>query len=161
MDELYAKVKDSEQARWLWLVIDPVTKVIPTLHLGGRRSIDAYAVAHDLKERLLPDCVPGVMTDGLWMHFYALTAHFGSWFRPKRARTDHWQPAEELVIGQLVKRREHYAVTFTLTRMLWGKRSSLYARLTACGFRSTIQTAFIERVNLTLRQSVSLLTRRT
>jgi hypothetical protein len=52
-------------------------------------------------------------------------------------------------------------VTFNLTRMLWGKRSALYARLTACGFRSTIQTAFIERVNLALRQSVSLLTRRT
>ena len=96
MDELYAKVKDSEQACWLWLVIDPVTKVIPTLHLGGRKSIDAYAVAHDLKERLEPDCVPSVMTDGLWMYFYALTAHFGHWFRPKRARTDHWQPDERL-----------------------------------------------------------------
>lgn len=33
--------------------------------------------------------------------------------------------------------------------------------MTACGFRATIQTAFIERVNLTLRQSVSLHTRRT
>jgi hypothetical protein len=34
LDELYAQVKDREQARWLWLVIDPVTKIIPTLHLG-------------------------------------------------------------------------------------------------------------------------------
>jgi hypothetical protein len=25
LDELYAQVKDREQARWLWLVIDPVT----------------------------------------------------------------------------------------------------------------------------------------
>jgi hypothetical protein len=41
LDELYAQVKDSEQARWLWLVIDPVTKIIPTLHLGGRKGEDA------------------------------------------------------------------------------------------------------------------------
>jgi transposase InsO family protein len=45
--------------------------------------------------------------------------------------------------------------------MLWGKRRALFARLTAHGFRSTIQTAFIERVNLTIRQGVSLLTQRT
>lgn len=44
LDELYAKVRDSEQARWLWLAIDPVTKVIPSLHLGGRKNEDAYAV---------------------------------------------------------------------------------------------------------------------
>jgi transposase-like protein len=30
LDELYAKVRDSEQARWLWLTIDPITKVIPS-----------------------------------------------------------------------------------------------------------------------------------
>jgi transposase-like protein/IS1 family transposase len=160
-DELYARVRTIEKARWLWLAIDPVSKALPSLHLGGRTSADAYAVVHDFKERLDPACVPAATSDGLRAYFYALTAHFGCWFRPKRAHTDHWQPAEELVIGQLVKRREHYTVTFTLTRMLWGKRSALYARLTACGFRSTIQTAFIERVNLTLRQSVSLLTRRT
>ena len=28
LDELYAQVKDSEQARWLWLVMDPLTKGI-------------------------------------------------------------------------------------------------------------------------------------
>ncbi len=33
-----------------------------------------------MKERLDPACVPPkVMTDGLWMYFYALTAHFGQW----------------------------------------------------------------------------------
>ena len=29
VDELYAKVRDSEKAAWLWLAIDPVTKIIP------------------------------------------------------------------------------------------------------------------------------------
>jgi IS1 family transposase len=113
LGELYAQVKDSEQARWLWLVIDPVTKVIPTLHLGGRKGEDAYAVAHDLKERVAPGCVPSFMTDGLWLYFYALTAHFGQWFRPPRARTDHWQPDQNFRHAQLVKRTHRRRLTYT------------------------------------------------
>jgi len=42
-----------------------------------------------------------------------------------------------------------------------GKRSVLYAILLAHGFIATSQTAFIERLNLTIRQGVALLTRRT
>jgi IS1 family transposase/transposase-like protein len=161
LDELYAQVKDREQARWLWLVIDPVTKVIPTLHLGGRKRDDAYAVAHDLKERVAPDCVPNFMTDGLWMYFYALTAHFGHWFRPPRARTDHWQPDKDFRHAQLVKRTHRRQLTYTIRRMAWGKRSELFEVLAANGFRQTIQTAFIERLNLTFRQGIAGLGRQT
>jgi hypothetical protein len=52
MDELYAKVRGTEETRWLWLAIDPVSKALPALHLGGRRSADAYALVYDLKHRL-------------------------------------------------------------------------------------------------------------
>ena len=161
MDELYARVKDNAQTCWLWLVIDPMTKVIPTLHLGGRKHDDAYAVAHDLKERLVPACVPNVMTDGLWIYFYALTAHFGHWFRPKRARTDHWQPDENFRHAQLVKRTQRRRLTYTVRRMAWGQRGELLAVLAANGFRRVIQTAFIERVNLTFRQGIAGLARET
>jgi len=61
----------------------------------------------------------------------------------------------------LIKRREHRKLTFTITRMRWGKRSDLYQVLEAQGFARNIQTAFIERLNLTIRQGVSLLTRKT
>jgi IS1 family transposase len=161
LDELYARVRDSEQARWLGLAIDPVTKVIPSLHLGGRKKEDAYAVSHDLKERLDPDCVPSFLTDGLWGYFYALTAHFGRWFRPKRARTDHWAVDEEFRHGQLVKRKDHRTLTYAIQRMAWGKRSDLFDILEANGFRRVIQTSFIERVNLTFRQCIAALSRQT
>ena len=77
MDELYAKVKAAETARWLWLGIDPVSKALPALHLGGRRGEDAYSLVHKLKQRLHPNCVPAFTTDGLRTYFYAVTAHFG------------------------------------------------------------------------------------
>jgi IS1 family transposase len=112
---LYAKVRDSEQARWLWLAIDPVTKVIPSLHLGGRKNEDAYAVAHDLKERLDPACVPSFTTDGLWGYFYALTAHFGHWFRPNRARTH--RPGDD-------RRRHSPHAADTYCGVVWVARST-------------------------------------
>ena len=47
------------------------------------------------------------------------------------------------------------------TRMLWGSRRVFYQLLNASGFNSTIQTAFIERVNLTIRRGVAPLMRKT
>lgn len=161
MDELYAKVRGVEDARWLWLAIDPKCKALLALHLGLRRSDNGYTLVHKLKRCLHPGCVPAFTTDGLRSYFYAVTAHFGRWFRPPRARTDHWQVDERLLQGQLVKRHERRKLTYTITRMLWGKRQALNDLLEDQGFRRLIQTAYIERVNLTIRQGVSLLTRRT
>ena len=161
MDELYAKVRSSIKARWLWLAIDPVSKTLPSLHLGSRQADSAYTLLHDLHLRLAHGCVPAFTTDGLRTYFYAITAHFGHWFRPDRARTDHWKPHDDLVHGQLIKRKHNRKLTFTVTRMTIGKRAKLFDVLQTNGFNPTIQTAFIERVNLSIRQGISLLTRRT
>jgi hypothetical protein len=34
LDELYTRVRGIASARWLWLAIDPVSKAIPSLHIG-------------------------------------------------------------------------------------------------------------------------------
>ena len=158
MDELYCRVRRTGKM-WLWLAIDPVTKILPALHLGHRKNEDAMALTHDLKLRLKSDCVPAFTTDGLRGYFYAITAHFGHWFRPQRARTDHWQVSDDLLYGQLVKQRKKSA--FAIMRMLWGKRKDLNALLKLYGFAALIQTAFIERVNLTIRRGVAPLMRKT
>jgi transposase-like protein len=129
IDELYTRVRSIASARWLWLAIDPVSKAIPTLHVGGRTKPDAFAVVHDLKLRLAPDIVPAFTTDGLRSYFYALTAHFGAWFRPPRARTNHWKPSDDLHYGMLIKRKQRHRTTFTLTRMAFGRRDVLFNRL--------------------------------
>jgi IS1 family transposase len=157
LDELYAKVRTG--VKWLWLAIDPMTKIIPSLHLGGRKQEDAYALLHDLHLRLDENCVPAFTSDGLRGYFYAITAHFGYWYRPQRARTDHWHVADNLLYGQLVKCKRGYRLNFTLTRMLWGSRQVFYQLLSDHGFRTNIQTAFIERVNLTVRRGVAPLMR--
>ena len=99
--------------------------------------------------------MPLFLSDGLRSYFYAITAHFGHWFRPARARTDHWQVDEALLYGQLVKHRQRRKLVYAITRMICGKRKHLLIRLKAVGLSGLIQTAFIERVNLTLRRSVA------
>jgi hypothetical protein len=38
LDELRTRLRGSQQVLWLWLAIDPLTKIIPVLHLGPARS---------------------------------------------------------------------------------------------------------------------------
>jgi len=161
MDELYAKVRGFNRGRWLWVVIDPVSKILPSIHVGGRKAIDGHALIHDFAQRLHPDCVPAVTTDGFRPYHSGLTAHFGQWIQTLHARTHQWQVDARLLYGQLIKRRKRRKLVYTITRMRCGKQKALYDILDAQGFNQTIQTAFIERVNLTIRQGVSLLARRT
>ena len=161
LDELHTRVRTVAKARRLWLVIDPLSKLIPAFHLGGRKNDDAFALLHQLKICLHPDWVPLFLSDGLRSYFYAITAHFGPWFRPPRARTDHWQVDDKLLYGQLAKRKRSRKLAYAITRTLWGKRKVLSGKLRSVGLSGLIQTAFIERLNLTLRQSVAPLRRKT
>ena len=137
-------------ARWLWLAIDPISKVIPTLHLGRRRNVDAYTLLHQLKTRLAPDCVPIFLSDGFRAYFYAITAHFGHWFRPLRACKDHWQVDQKLLYGQLLKRKRNRRLVYTLPRVLLSERRQLVQSLKQLGLSGLIQTAFIDREPLEL-----------
>ena len=89
VDELQTKIRayPGEKA-WLWAAIDPQTKIVPTLTLtiGGRKTIHAMAFIHDLVLRLAKGCIPLFTSDGLRQYFWAITAHFGRWTRPRRAR---------------------------------------------------------------------------
>jgi IS1 family transposase/transposase-like protein len=158
IDELFAPVAGNKRKSWLWVAIEPVTKIIPSIHLGGRTNDDAYHFIHDLKLRLADGCVPAFTSDGLRAYFFALTAHFGEWLGGT------WFVSMRLVYGQLVKRRnkkKNDKTPFTITRMQWGKRWQLFQVLTEVGFSTTIQTAFVERVNLTIRQGIAALARKT
>jgi IS1 family transposase len=158
IDELFAPVAGNKRKSWLWVAIEPVTRIIPSIHLGGRTNDDAYHFIHDLKLHLADGCAPAFTNDGLRAYFFALTAHFGE----RLGGT--WLVGMRLVYRQLVKRRNKKKsdkTPFTITRMKWGKRWQLFQVLKEVGFSTTIQTAFVERVNLTIRQGVAALARKT
>ncbi len=161
LDELRTRLRRRAQILWLWVAIDPVSKLIPVLHLGARTQASAHMFVHELRQRLAPGCLPLFMSDGLRLYFYALTAHFGQWVDGVGRRKQQWQVARGLLYAQVKKvyrRRTLMRVTHVLR---CGTRMELTSALQTLGLSGRINTAFVERVNLTVRQSVAALIRRT
>jgi hypothetical protein len=69
--------------------------------------------------------------------------------------------APGLVYGQVQKAYRQRKRVRVRHRMLVGTREHLQTRLQQLGLSGKLNTAFVERVNLTLRQSVAALLRRT
>ena len=63
LDELRTRLRSSTQVLWLWLAIDPLTKIIPVLHLGPRTQHAAHMVIHSLRHLLVPGCLPLFTSD--------------------------------------------------------------------------------------------------
>jgi transposase-like protein len=105
LDELRTRLRSATQVLWLWLAIDPCTKILPVLHLGLRTQNAAHTVIHSLRRILAPGCLPLFTSDGLNVYFYALTAHFGQWVEVGRRGRNvrQWQVEAELIYGQVKK----------------------------------------------------------
>ena len=163
LDELRTRLRCSTQVLWLWLVIDPCTKMLPALQLGPRTQTMAHRLIHSLRESLAPGCLPLFTSDGLNLYFYALTAHFGTW-REERRRGQNvrrWQVEPGLIYGQVKKwhrRRKLVRVTHV---MRLGTEDALKTALQGLGLSGRLNTAFIERANLTVRHGIAALARRT
>ncbi|HSH79766.1 MAG TPA: hypothetical protein VLA19_14675 [Herpetosiphonaceae bacterium] len=161
LDELRTRLRQRARVLWLWVVIDPLTKLVPVLHLGTRTQIAAHAVIHELRQRLAPHCLPIFTSDGLNLYFYALTAHFGQWVTAVDQRARQWQVAPGLIYGQVKKTYRRRKVVRVTRLMRCGMAKALRATLGKLGLSGRLNTAFVERVNLTLRQGVAALARRT
>jgi len=161
LDELWANVKQAQQDLWVWVVVDARTKIIPVLQLGARTQEMAYTVVHELKSRLKVGNVPVFSTDGLKHYFYALTAHFGEWVHVEGQKKPIWMILTDFYYAQVIKRQRRRRMVEVEQRHIWGEPSEYSARLKDKGMSGNINTAFVERVNLTIRQGVSKLTRRT
>jgi len=163
LDELRTRLRCAKQVLWLWLAIDPCTKILPVLQLGPRTQHMAHRLIHALRLSLAPGCLPLFTSDGLNLYFYALTAHFGTW-REERCRgrnVRRWQVAAGLIYGQVKKCYRRRKLTRVIHVMRLGTEAALTAALQELGFSGRLNTAFIERVNLTVRHGVAALARRT
>ena len=159
LDEIRARLRRCDRVTWLWLALDPRTKLIPAFALGPRTQQTAHTLVHALRAILAANCTPVITTDGLRHYYYALTAHFGRWVTCGRRR--RWTVDPALLYGQLHKRYQRRHLVRIKYQMCIGTRRALRSALLRLGWSGKLQTAFVERVNLTARQSVAALTRRT
>ena len=69
-----------------------------------------------------------------------------------------WMPLPELLYAQVVKAYRRRRLVGVTHRMVFGTQLAIEEVLAACGW--TISTAFIERLNLDIRQRVAAVGRR-
>jgi IS1 family transposase len=163
LDELRTRLRSATQVLWLWLAIDPCTKILPVFQLGPRTQTMAHLLIHSLRESLAPGCLPLFTSDGLNLYFYALTAHFGYWLHVVRRgrNVSEWQVEPGLIYGQVKKSYRGRKLVRVTQVMRLGTEDALKATLQGLGFSGRLNTAFIERVNLTIRHGLAALARRT
>jgi len=153
--------QDSQEV-WGWVAMEAATKIVPVIQLGPGTLEMAYGVVHELRARMQAGrTLPIFSSDGLRLYFYALTAHFGYWRVPDGGRKRVWHLATDVIYGRVKKLQRRRRLVKVERVMLCGSLEALARRLKAAGLSGRLNTAFVERLNLTLRQGVALLTRRT
>jgi IS1 family transposase len=179
LDELFAllsAVKDGEVSEaaavkrlsrsphWVWAAMDPESKVLLALNMGDRTLAMAQRVVHQVVQVLAPDCAPLFLTDGFKEYATALLTHYGQWVQPTRCQTTgpmpkpRWMPLPQLLYAQVVKTVRRRRLVHVSHRVVFGTLEAVHQVLAACGWQ--INTAFIERLNLSMRQHVAALGRR-
>jgi IS1 family transposase len=179
LDELYAvlralkagEISDDEAIErlerspcWVWTAMDPESKLLLVVDVGTRTLAMAQRVLHQLVRVLAPGCVPLFLTDGFKEYKTAILSHFGQWMHPERRQDKgsmpqpRWMPLPELLYAQVVKSYRRRRLVGVTHRVVFGTQLAIEAVLAACGW--TISTAFIERLNLDIRQRVAAVGRR-
>jgi transposase-like protein len=96
----------SRSPHWVWVAIDPVTKLLlalDILDIGDRTLEMAQRMVPQVMQRLVPGCVPLFLTDGFKEYTTALLTHVGHWVQPPRrqatgpAPKPRWIPLPELL----------------------------------------------------------------
>src|SRR6266542_236470 len=154
----------SRSPHWVWGAIDPVSKLLLTIDVGERTLAMAQGVVHQVAQVLAPGCVPLFLTDGFKEYTTALLTHYGQWVQPPRrqahgpAPKPRWMPLPQLLYAQVVKQYRRRRVVRVRHRVVFGTLAGVNRVVATTGWQ--INTAFIERVNLTIRQHVAAVGRR-
>jgi IS1 family transposase len=179
LDELYAvlrAVKDGNLSEaealerlerssyWVWTALDPESKLLLVIEVGSRTLAMTQRVVHQLVQRLAPDCMPLFLTDGFKEYATALLTHYGQWRQPERRQEKgpmpkpRWMPLPALLYAQVVKSYRRRRLVGMKPRVVFGTLERIEQVLAACGHK--INTAFVERLNLDIRQRVAAVGRR-
>ena len=149
---------------WVWTAMDPTSKLLVVVDVGCRTLAMAQRVVHRVTEVLAPGCVPLFLTDGLKEYATVLLTHFGHWMQPERRQDKgpmpkpRWMPLPGLLYAQVVKSYRRRRLVGVTHRVVFGPRLAIEQVLARCGW--TINTAFVERLNLDIRQRVAAIGRR-
>jgi len=154
VSEAEAITRLSCSPHWVWVAMDPVSKLLLTIDVGNRTLAMAQSVVHQVVQVLAPGCVPLFLTDGLKDYTTALLTHYGHWVQPPRRQATgplpkpRWMPLPALLYAQVVKTIRRRRLVRVKHRVVFGTLDWITQRLVAHGWQ--INTAFVERLNLSI-----------
>lgn len=143
-DEIRTLVGTKERQVWVFVVIDVWSRLWPSTIIGKRSYQNTLALFRDLSRRMSLETVPLITTDGFGFYEKVVGRVFG--------------PA--CVYGQVIKTRRNDRVIKVERRALIGA-GGLKQALRKSEDSMKLNTSFVERLNLTIRQGSAYLGRRT
>jgi hypothetical protein len=121
-------------------------------------------VVPQIVQVLAPDSVPLFLTDGFKDYMTALLTHFGYWRQPERRQSTgplpkpRWMPLPPLLYAPVIKTMRQRRLVRLHHRVVFGTLAAVHHVLAPLGWQ--INTSFVERLNLDLRQHVAAVGRR-
>jgi IS1 family transposase len=164
VSEAEAITRLERSPQWAWVAMDPESKLLLALDVGDRTLAMAQRLVHHVTQVVAPDCAPLFLTDGFREYLTALLTHYGHWVQPARrqdkgpAPKPRWMPLPELLYAQVVKTVRRRRLVDVKPRVVFGSLEAVNHILAPLGWH--INTAFVERMNLTIRQHVAAVGRR-
>src|SRR5262245_37909595 len=101
--------------RWVWVALDPVSKLLLAIEVGERTLAMAPRLVHQVAQVLASDCVPLFLTDGFKAYLTAVLTHYGHWVQRPRCwitgprPKPRWLPLHQLQSAQVVKQTRRCA----------------------------------------------------
>ena len=139
--------------------MDPTSTLLVVVDVGPRTLAMAQRVVHQLVQVLAPGCVPLFLPDGFQEYRTAILTHCGHGMQHERRQDKgpipkpRWMPLPALLYAQVMKSYRRRRLVGVTHCVVCGTQLAIEQVLARCGW--TITTAFVERLNLDMRQCVA------
>jgi IS1 family transposase len=143
-DELYSFIGSKTRSTWLFAAIEVCSRLWAGSLVGRRSYRNNKAVLHEVVLRGRVVGFPLIATDGFEYYFGVIRRLLG----------------HACVYGQAIKSRRNHRVIRVERRLKIGTARRLKDALLESEDSETLNTSFVERLNLTIRQGSAYLRRR-
>lgn len=144
-DEIRTIVPGRQQPLWIFAAIEVWSRLWSATVVGRRSYENTLKLFRDIEARANDQDIPLITTDGFEFYERVIGQVFG--------------PA--CIYGQVIKTRRNNRVVKVERRAVIGTEGRFEERLQRSEDSSKLNTSFIERLNLTIRQGSAYLCRRT
>jgi transposase-like protein/IS1 family transposase len=143
-DEIRTIASGKNTPIWIFAALDVWSRYWPATVVGKRNSENTQKLFRNVSIQTKPDCVPFVATDGYDLYESAARRCFG-----------------KCLYVQVVKTRRRDRIVKVERKQIIGSELQFEKALLESEDSEKLNTSFIERLNLTIRQGTAFLTRRT